>query len=937
MALVIRCCCCVYAMWSSDFVKTQNLLTLVLLAIVVRMCKEECNPQGSMPNSIFWAYSILGIVFSLIESNLIHQDYLKSKSNSSKIIREYALNDSNKLSKSCSKKRIEGMDALRFIASIHIVIYHFYLSNGTEHWKLFAFWGRSAITFFFILSGFVLSHQYAEKCSALSFSIADFWLKRIPGRYPSYLYSIILILLLIPLAAIKASTILLMLCCLQTWVWSVFENDINTPSWTVGALLFLYLIFPPFSRIITSTTDLLTLWCTLLWFYLVTVLGSIVQTGYVVGAPYYPLYQLIFKAHFAEFAIGAVLGWIYIRHQQEGITYKYINRFGGTATLLLFGLLYSFIDIRGNTFLVSFGANGLLSPLFSLLIWSTGSGEDVLLSGVFSSTLLKYLGEISYQIYILQAFTYRLCSNFGIREAYFPLLLACSSFTYHFVQEPGYNFVTSITKNTASATAANSVSVKRSFQELYMLGLSPAAKEKVLVVTYYILMLGAMTLYVCTMVFCLEGYSPVSALRNDSAPGRLLEGFRWAVFIVCSPSYFCTFVGQIVWCPWKKRSLPSMSDLTQQFQHRLFFRIVTRGSHPHLVQQNALEALRVLDSCLPRELFYVEVVTDNAINAAEYIAEQTTPSNSVSKSSLATVSDGVGDNSPKPAHAAALSPTSADHVEADSSAENAIVVSDSPEVSFTQVGEAESCGSGTGSHLSTQTNNQSNKPTSLGTPDEHLSVVAAAAVESFFMSEQNLRQIEKGGYRCALYHGLGGRFQELVVPSSYYTSTGAKFKARALQYAIDYSLAADNDWIVHLDEETKFDKNTVHHCLYHCVEEDRAIASGEKRHGNIGQGPILYGRHAIIENYVNTLADRLALVRPVRFFFMTTYFFICSIRVGDDFGKFRLQYETHLPWIGMHGSFVVCSNAVEKEVSFNHGIRGSITEDAYFALVAWAK
>ena len=40
------------------------------------------------------------------------------------------------------------------------------------------------------------------------------------------------------------------------------------------------------------------------------------------------------------------------------------------------------------------------------------------------------------------------------------------------------------------------------------------------------------------------------------------------------------------------------------------------------------------------------------------------------------------------------------------------------------------------------------------------------------------------------------------------------------------------------------------------------------------------------------------------------------------------------PWIGMHGSFVVCQNAVEQAVGFDHGLAGSITEDAYFALAA---
>lgn len=96
-----------------------------------------------------------------------------------------------------------------------------------------------------------------------------------------------------------------------------------------------------------------------------------------------------------------------------------------------------------------------------------------------------------------------------------------------------------------------------------------------------------------------------------------------------------------------------------------------------------------------------------------------------------------------------------------------------------------------------------------------------------------------------------------------------------------------------------------------------AVLRGEKRWGNIGQGVIKYGCHDNPPNYLTTLAD--------------------SIRVADDFGKFRVQYELHEPLIGMHGSFVVCQTAVEAAIGFDHGISGSITEDAYFALVARAE
>ena len=58
-----------------------------------------------------------------------------------------------------------------------------------------------------------------------------------------------------------------------------------------------------------------------------------------------------------------------------------------------------------------------------------------------------------------------------------------------------------------------------------------------------------------------------------------------------------------------------------------------------------------------------------------------------------------------------------------------------------------------------------------------------------------------------------------------------------------------------------------------------------------------------------------------------------TIRVGDDFGKFALQYRMFEdPLIGMHGSFVVCQNAVEIDFGFDHGVEGSITEDTFFAM-----
>jgi egghead protein (zeste-white 4 protein) len=58
-------------------------------------------------------------------------------------------------------------------------------------------------------------------------------------------------------------------------------------------------------------------------------------------------------------------------------------------------------------------------------------------------------------------------------------------------------------------------------------------------------------------------------------------------------------------------------------------------------------------------------------------------------------------------------------------------------------------------------------------------------------------------------------------------------------------------------------------------------------------------------------------------------------RVGDDFGKFRIQFENGATVIGMHGSFIAISQTVEELITYDHGDAGSICEDLYFALYAF--
>jgi egghead protein (zeste-white 4 protein) len=87
-------------------------------------------------------------------------------------------------------------------------------------------------------------------------------------------------------------------------------------------------------------------------------------------------------------------------------------------------------------------------------------------------------------------------------------------------------------------------------------------------------------------------------------------------------------------------------------------------------------------------------------------------------------------------------------------------------------------------------------------------------------------------------------------------------------------------------------------------------ASGALR---IGQGAILYHRKWR-EHPILTLAD--------------------TLRTGDDFARFHFQHRLGITIFGLHGSYIVARNDVEKSIGFDFGPQGSITEDAFWALVA---
>ncbi|KAJ3125513.1 hypothetical protein HK098_000200 [Nowakowskiella sp. JEL0407] len=139
-----------------------------------------------------------------------------------------------------------------------------------------------------------------------------------------------------------------------------------------------------------------------------------------------------------------------------------------------------------------------------------------------------------------------------------------------------------------------------------------------------------------------------------------------------------------------------------------------------------------------------------------------------------------------------------------------------------------------------------------------------------------------------------------------FSTAKSKYKARALEWYRQTMRYTEYDWIMHLDEESVIDDETVRRCLeFIWYEEDC----------HWGQGVILYNQYKFWSNWIFTVAD--------------------ALRVGDDLSRFQLQYTYFKrPLFGAHGSFLMTNGLVENAITWD---LGSLTEDYEFAVAAWKR
>ena len=144
---------------------------------------------------------------------------------------------------------IKSLQSWRFIFALMIFLHHFPVDGV----GLFRAGGSCGVSFFLILSGFVMSAGYAEKVGRKEFSYGNYFKKRLTRIYPLHFLCLLVAAAILVAAGtfgIKDGAIFCINATLmQSWIpLSGVYFSFNAVSWCLSDLLFFYMVFPPLSR-----------------------------------------------------------------------------------------------------------------------------------------------------------------------------------------------------------------------------------------------------------------------------------------------------------------------------------------------------------------------------------------------------------------------------------------------------------------------------------------------------------------------------------------------------------------------------------------------------------------------------------------------------------------------------------------------------------------
>ncbi|QIP05480.1 MULTISPECIES: acyltransferase family protein [Bradyrhizobium] len=336
-------------------------------------------------------------------------------------------------------RRFVVLDFYRFVAALGVFIFHLKLIDT----GISPAWNGSYglfVDMFFILSGFVISYSYPSDARGVA-AYSRFMIRRIARIYPLHLLSLLIFVVLIGVGlerTARSTPVDFLYNLLLLQAWGVTNHlSFNSPSWSISAEFFCYLVFPLLMLLARKVQPI--------------VLGAIVAALYLVLAHgHLPIWQERSQMYGANFDYGMLRA---LPSFLNGILLAILFRmshpyrhkrmiFAGIGT---FGLSVLVLNV--------FAKPDLAIVLFSCAILLTAVGESAF-KQFPGARLLGRLGNTSYAIYMLHdavliAVFKPLWTWLGLRPDQFGMFaLACcvvltviADRTYAYFENPARRFV----------------------------------------------------------------------------------------------------------------------------------------------------------------------------------------------------------------------------------------------------------------------------------------------------------------------------------------------------------------------------------------------------------------------------------------------------------------------------------------------------------------
>lgn len=348
-----------------------------------------------------------------------------------------------------TQRRLDQLTSTRFLAAISVVLFHCVRNEGIFQYLPMLTSGPTAVSYFFVLSGFVLTITYYNPEQGLD--LKKYFLARFSRIYPVYFFSFFLtcVFYLDNLARIKPEKVLANIFLIQAWI-PRYAQSFNIAAWSLSVEAFFYIVFPLFLAIFSRLRVSSVIWTSLTFWgisqtaHLALTISTMPENAEVLA--YFPIF------HLNAFIIGMSGGIWYMTRQQDEI-----SAFNQKSLLLWLGaflVVMALLTLRG--FMPGFSTNfsldvGLLAPLFLFIVLGL-VGDYSLISEIFKRPWLVHLGEASYALYILHIplrwLMEKIFEGYGwqitfstLIWGYIPFTILISTIVYRFLEVPARSWL----------------------------------------------------------------------------------------------------------------------------------------------------------------------------------------------------------------------------------------------------------------------------------------------------------------------------------------------------------------------------------------------------------------------------------------------------------------------------------------------------------------